>query len=89
MNSKGMTGIAAGLMIVGTAFGQCGGMKAASGCGGEQEMAATMSAISGLRDAPPTRKPSMSSIADSSLAFFAFTEPPYWMRMPSPHSLET
>ena len=36
MNSKGMTGIAAGLMIVGTAFGQCGGMKAASGCGGEQ-----------------------------------------------------
>ena len=46
MNSKGMTGIAAGLMIVGTAFGQCGGMKAASGCGGEQEMAATMSVVS-------------------------------------------
>jgi len=36
-----------------------------------------MSAISGLSDAPPTRKPSMSGNALSSGAFFAFAEPPY------------
>ena len=41
------------------------------------EIAATMSAISGLSDAPPTRKPSMSGNAESSGAFFAFAEPPY------------
>ena len=41
------------------------------------EIAATMSAISGLSDAPPTRKPSMSGNAESSGAFLAFAEPPY------------
>ena len=55
------------------------------------EMAATISANSGLSEAPPTRKPSMSGMAERSGAFFAFAEPPYWMRMPSatasPHSL--
>ncbi len=34
-------------------------------------------------DAPPTRKPSMSGHAESSGAFFALAEPPYWMRMPA------
>ena len=47
------------------------------------EIAATMSAISGLSEAPPTRKPSMSGNALSSGAFFAFAEPPYWMRISS------
>ena len=47
------------------------------------EIAATMSAISGLSDAPPTRKPSMSGKAESSGAFLAFAEPPYWMRISS------
>merc|ERR1740117_2078055 len=47
------------------------------------EMAATISANSGLSEAPPTRKPSMSGIAESSAAFLALAEPPYWMRMAS------
>ena len=47
------------------------------------EIAATMSAISGLSEAPPTRKPSMSGKAESSGAFLAFAEPPYWMRISS------
>ena len=46
-------------------------------------IALTMSAISGLREAPPTRKPSMSGHADSSGAFLALAEPPYWMRIAS------
>mmetsp|Transcript_141994 Transcript_141994/g.453948 ORF Transcript_141994/g.453948 Transcript_141994/m.453948 type:complete len:202 (+) Transcript_141994:203-808(+) len=49
-------------------------------------MAATISTNSGFKDAPPTRKPSMSGQAESSGAFFAFAEPPYWMRMPAAHS---
>eukprot|EP00961_Rhodomonas_salina_P244899 3309453-Rhodomonas_salina.7 len=36
-----------------------------------------MSPNSGLSDAPPTRKPSMSGHADSSGAFLALAEPPY------------
>ena len=43
-------------------------------------VALTMSMNSGLRLAPPTRKPSMSAQAASSLALAAVTEPPYWMR---------
>mmetsp|Transcript_9477 Transcript_9477/g.28467 ORF Transcript_9477/g.28467 Transcript_9477/m.28467 type:complete len:209 (+) Transcript_9477:271-897(+) len=46
-------------------------------------IAATMSTISGLRDAPPTKKPSMSGQAESSGAFAAFADPPYWIRIPS------
>mmetsp|Transcript_45022 Transcript_45022/g.101648 ORF Transcript_45022/g.101648 Transcript_45022/m.101648 type:complete len:206 (+) Transcript_45022:360-977(+) len=46
-------------------------------------MALTMSAISGLREAPPTRKPSMSGHAESSGALAAFADPPYWMRISS------
>ena len=45
MNSKGMTGIAALVMIAGSAFGQCSGSKA-SACSGEAEMVATMSVVS-------------------------------------------
>lgn len=43
-------------------------------------VALTMSTNSGLRLAPPTRKPSMSGQLASSLALAAVTEPPYWMR---------
>eukprot|EP00802_Teleaulax_amphioxeia_P017586 Tamp_17748.p1 GENE.Tamp_17748~~Tamp_17748.p1 ORF type:complete len:234 (+),score=17.94 Tamp_17748:140-841(+) len=39
-----------------------------------------MSRNSGLSEAPPTKNPSMSSHADSSGAFLAFAEQPYWMR---------
>mmetsp|Transcript_5794 Transcript_5794/g.19166 ORF Transcript_5794/g.19166 Transcript_5794/m.19166 type:complete len:203 (+) Transcript_5794:1518-2126(+) len=49
-------------------------------------MAATISANSGLSEAPPTRKPSTSAQAESSGAFLALAEPPYWMRMPSAHA---
>ena len=34
-----------------------------------------------MREAPPTRPPSMSFCANSSGAVFAFTEPPYWIRL--------
>merc|ERR1712078_487949 len=51
-------------------------------------MAATISANSGLSDAPPTKKPSMSGIAESSGAFLALAEPPYWMRIASATSEE-
>jgi len=40
-------------------------------------IALTMSANSGLSEAPPTRKPSMSGIAERSGAFFALADPPY------------
>mmetsp|Transcript_627 Transcript_627/g.1293 ORF Transcript_627/g.1293 Transcript_627/m.1293 type:complete len:233 (-) Transcript_627:108-806(-) len=46
-------------------------------------MALMTSMISGLSDAPPTRKPSMSGHADRSGAFLALAEPPYWMRTSS------
>merc|ERR1712204_155231 len=52
------------------------------------EMAATISANSGLSEAPPTRKPTMSGIAESSGAFLALAEPPYWMRMASATAAE-
>ena len=42
-----------------------------------------MSTNSGFMDAPPTRKPSMSGHAESSGAFLALAEPPYWMRISS------
>mmetsp|Transcript_60493 Transcript_60493/g.162955 ORF Transcript_60493/g.162955 Transcript_60493/m.162955 type:complete len:252 (-) Transcript_60493:184-939(-) len=42
---------------------------------------------SGLQEAPPTRKPSMSGIEPRSLQFLAFTEPPYKMRTPSATAL--
>mmetsp|Transcript_9087 Transcript_9087/g.21395 ORF Transcript_9087/g.21395 Transcript_9087/m.21395 type:complete len:230 (+) Transcript_9087:111-800(+) len=46
-------------------------------------MADTISANSGLSEAPPTRKPSMSGWAERSGAFLALAEPPYWMRISS------
>merc|ERR1719327_262390 len=48
-----------------------------------------MSLNSGFREAPPTRKPSMSGQADSSGAFLAFAEPPYWMRIIAAQYAET
>mmetsp|Transcript_68320 Transcript_68320/g.195976 ORF Transcript_68320/g.195976 Transcript_68320/m.195976 type:complete len:255 (-) Transcript_68320:193-957(-) len=42
---------------------------------------------SGLQEAPPTRKPSMSGIEPRSLQFLAFTEPIYKMRTPSATAL--
>ena len=36
--------------------------------------------LSGSKDAPPTRPPSMSARAKSSSAFAGFIEPPYWIR---------
>lgn len=39
-----------------------------------------MSTNSGLSEAPPTRKPSMSGFLARSRALAAVTEPPYWMR---------
>ena len=48
-------------------------------------IAATMSLNSGFNEAPPTRKPSTSGMAESSGAFFALAEPPYWMRIASAH----
>mmetsp|Transcript_58611 Transcript_58611/g.154002 ORF Transcript_58611/g.154002 Transcript_58611/m.154002 type:complete len:217 (-) Transcript_58611:393-1043(-) len=53
------------------------------------EIALTMSANSGLSDAPPTRNPSMSGHAESSGAFLAFAEPPYWMRIIAAQNSET
>merc|ERR1719213_180217 len=47
-----------------------------------------MSLNSGFIEAPTTRKPSMSGQADSSGAFLAFAEPPYWMRIPAATSGE-
>merc|ERR1712182_113265 len=44
-------------------------------------IAATMSLNSGLSEAPPTRKPSISGCAESAAAFAALAEPPYWIRM--------
>ena len=49
----------------------------------------TMSANSGLREAPPTRKPSMSGHLASSPQFFALAEPLCWMRVSSATSLLT
>ena len=40
-----------------------------------------LSGNSGFKDAPPTRKPSMSSHRPSSNAFLACAEPPYWIRI--------
>jgi len=40
-------------------------------------LALTMSINSGLRDAPPTKKPSMSGWEASSLQLAAVTDPPY------------
>ena len=53
------------------------------------EMAETMSTNSGLSEAPPTRKPSMSGIAESADAFLALAEPPYWMRIAEAQYSET
>ena len=41
------------------------------------DMAATMSLNSGFKEAPPTRKPSISAHDANALAFFALAEPPY------------
>jgi transforming growth factor-beta-induced protein len=54
MNSKGMTAIAACVMMAGTAFGQCSSTQA-SGCSGEMEAVATMSVVSNDHHAAPAQ----------------------------------
>ena len=46
-------------------------------------------ANSGFKEAPPTKKPSISYCLMSSPEFFSLTEPPYWIRIPSATSLLT
>jgi len=52
-------------------------------------MVETISANSGLSEAPPTRKPSTSGCFERSAAFFALAEPPYWIRTASANAVLT
>merc|ERR1712182_151841 len=56
-------------------------LRVQAGSHAHAALAATMSLNSGLSEAPPTRKPSISGCAESAAAFAALAEPPYWIRM--------
>ena len=52
-------------------------------------LALTICTNSGFKEAPPTKKPSMSGLAANSLQLAAVTDPPYWIRMAAATSAET
>jgi len=54
-----------------------GGLSTSQACPESVVTALIISLKSGLREAPPTKKPSISGWEINSAAFFELTEPPY------------